>query len=161
MEIDIIDFLDEQYATLTEGQILEIREAQEKKNALTAKLEKNLQAEKERLIENGTFRSGIWPLIKAKMQEEYEKEVEWMRETLLFYLRFTGMPNAENVPYKVDYSLSYKDRAQIVKEYYMSAYDDAYERINAFKADDFVCSYIGEYYKPLYDYILEKTWVDA
>ena len=55
MEIDIITYTDKQYAALTEEQILQVKEAQLEKNRLTAKLQENLQKEKERLVENGTL----------------------------------------------------------------------------------------------------------
>ena len=60
MEIDIITFTDEQYATLTETQLQEVYKAQEKKDKLTWKLEEEKREEKHRLLKNGTFVSGIW-----------------------------------------------------------------------------------------------------
>lgn len=155
MEIDIISYTDDQFAALSEEQILQVREAQLKKNELERALEEDLQKEKDRLVENGMISSGIWPLLEAKLREECEEEVEWIRDSLLFYLRFTPSTEVESVPYLVDYSLSYEEREAIVRSYYMNEITDPAERFELYKADEFARTYIGEYYKPLYDYILE------
>ena len=43
MEIDIITFTDEQYATLTETQLQEVYKAQEKKDKLLSELETQIK----------------------------------------------------------------------------------------------------------------------
>jgi hypothetical protein len=160
MEIDIITYTDKQYAALTEEQILQVKEAQLDKNRLTAKLQENLQKEKERLVENGTLLSDMWPLIQTKLRAEYEQEVEAVRDALLFYLRFSTKveeTEATDAPYEVDYSLEYPDRYYAVRDYYMNTYTNASERFNTFKADEVAPQYLGEYYRTLYDYLLEKV----
>ena len=59
MTIDIINYTDEQFAELTEEQILEVEEAQLRKNRLTARLEEDKKREKYRLLEAGVFRSPV------------------------------------------------------------------------------------------------------
>ena len=88
MTIDIITFTDEQFAALSEAQIQEIKNVQTEKDELTAALAEKKSKEKYRLLENGIYRSGIYKLIAAKLDEEYNAEVERLREGLLFYLRF-------------------------------------------------------------------------
>ena len=107
MEIDIISFTDEQFAALTEEQLLEVENVQMKKNRLTEDLEEEKRKEKFRLLKAGVFRSGIWTGICDSLDASYEREVEWLRDGLLFYLRFASKPPEEtSAPYEVDYSLS-------------------------------------------------------
>ena len=152
MEIDIISYSPSQYAVLTDEQLLQVKEAQVKKNNLLQKLENQLQAEKERLVENGMIHSGIWATVEKKLRAQCETEVAWVRETLLFYLRYSGAEGVANAPYVVDFSLSETERLEIVKNYYMGAYTDPIERLNAYEKDDVAMKYLAEYYSVLYDY---------
>lgn len=160
MVIDIISYTDEQFAALSEEQILEVKEAQLKKNKLYLKLEENLQKEKAKLSSNGILRSELWTLLHDEMWAQYEAEVELLREGLLFYLRFSSKPSdaeEETTPYEVNYALSDTERFNIVKTYYETAYTDGTERFEAFKADKVAPQYLGELYAPLYDYFLEDA----
>ena len=154
MTIDIISYTDVQYAALTKEQILEVEAAQLKKNRLFIKLEEEKRKEKYRLIENGIFLSKIWELYCEKLQKEYDQEVENIRDSLLFYLRFVG-GGASSAPYTVDYSLKMEDRFQVVRSYYETTYPDAYERYQAFKKDEVAVVYLGELYAPLHDYFYD------
>ena len=160
MKIDIISYTDAQFAALTEEQLLEVKSAQLKKNRLKAALTENLQKEKYRLMNNGILISTIWDIVQWQLNKAYEDEVEALRDALLFYLRFSGKPNEEDIqsaPYEVDYSLSDTERFQVVKTYYESAYTDSAERFDAFKADTVAAQYLGELYAPLYDFFLEQV----
>ena len=156
MEIDIITFTDEQYATLTETQLQEVYKAQEKKDKLTWKLEEEKRAEKHRLVKNGTFASGIWGAYCTRLQERYDQEVTFIREALLFYLRFS-MKTSEDAPYEVNYAYTAVERTKIVKEYYETTYTNASERFEAFKKDTVAAQYLGEMYAPLWDYFYLQT----
>ena len=160
MEIDIISYTDAQFAKLTDEQLLQVKSAQQKKNDLTAKLAKKTAQEKHRLIDNGTFRSGMWELICQELQAEYEAEVNQIREALLFYLRFAVKPEnseTESAPYEVDYSLSDTERFNVVKTYYETTYTNGAERFRVFQDDEIAAQYLGELYAPLYDYFLESA----
>lgn len=155
MEIDIISYSDAQYASLREEQIQEIKSAQVKKNGLTKRMEEEIRTEKARMINNGTFLSPMCDLLLQSIREKYAAEIEWLREGLLFYLRFSSKVSEEEAssnPYPLDYSLSDEERLMVVKEYYMTTYTDGHERFVAFKKDTVVRQYIGELYLPLYDY---------
>ena len=89
MVIDIISYTEDQFAQLPETHIIEIQNAQKKKNRLTRKLEEAKLEEKNKLVENGTFLSGLWEKQCTKLQADYEDEVSAIREALLFYLRYT------------------------------------------------------------------------
>ena len=161
MVIDIISYTDEQFAALTEEQLLKVQQAQLKKNRLKAALIEDLDREQFRLIDNGIFISSIWELAKWKLNRAYQQEVDNVRDALLFYLRFGGKSEnreeEEYAPYTVDYSLSDTERFNIVKDYYQTAYTDGTERFEAFKEDKVAARYLGELYAPLYDYFLEDA----
>lgn len=157
MTIDIINYTEEQFAALSTEKIEEIRNAQLKKNKLTAALEARLKKEKQALIDKGAYPSDVWKKIENKLRAAYASDVQILREGLLFFLHYVAEDGnkgeaGSSVPYTVDYSLSEEDRMLIVKAYYEDTYDDPLERYKAFKADTFVKSYIGELYLPLHDY---------
>ena len=160
MTIDIISYTEEQFAALSAEKIEEIRNAQLKKNKLTAALEARLKKEKQALIDKGTYPSDVWGKIEKKLRAAYADEVQILREGLLFFLHYVaedGKGTTESsAPYTVDYSLSEEERMLIVKEYYETTYTDPVERYAAFKADAFVKVYIGELYLPLHDYFYAK-----
>lgn len=155
MTIDIISYTDAQFAALTEEQILEVQAAQLKKNALDIKLAEDIKREKYHLIDNGTFRSGIWSMVKSELEDAHRLAVENIRDGLIFYLRFSTQQNGTaDAPYPIDYSQTQLERFYVVKDYYMTAYTDPQERFDAFHDDDLAKTYIGEYYASLYDYFL-------
>lgn len=155
MEIDIISYTPMQFSGLTSEQLLQVQEAQMKKNDLLRKLEQQLQKEKEGLIENGMLHTGIWAKMEQKLREQCEEEIGWIRETLLFYLQYSGAEEMVNAPYAVDYTLSIENRLEVVKAYYYQTYSDPLERINAYAKDKVAMQYLGEVYSLLYDYMEE------
>lgn len=161
MVIDIISYTDAQFAALSEEQLLEVQSAQIKKNRLDLALEEEKLAEKHRLIDNGTFLSDIWQAYCTKLQTRHDTEVEILRESLLFYLRFSAKPETSDAGYTVDYSLAMEERFAIVKQYYETQYADADKRFEAFNADKVAVSYLGELYAPLYDYFLASRQENA
>lgn len=156
MTVDIISFTSEQYARLSDEQLLQVRSAQSKKNRLDNELAAAKEAEKYRLIKNGVFLSEIWERYCAKLQQEYEQELESLRQGLLFYLQYSKSASAD-APYEVDYNSTAEERFNVVKAYYETTYTDGAERFEAFKADEFALSYLGELYALLYDYFLERS----
>lgn len=58
MEIDIISYTDEQFASMTDEQILEVENVQLKKNRLTERLKEKKRGEKFRLLKAGVFPFG-------------------------------------------------------------------------------------------------------
>lgn len=152
MEIDIISYTPAQFSMLTDEQLLQVKEAQVKKNELLHKLDEALQREKERLVDNNMIHSGIWSRVEQKLRAECDEEVAWLRDTLLFYLRYSGANSVISAPYEVDFSLPTVDRMMIVKDYYEATYTDAIERLKAYEKDEVAMRYLEEYYAMLYDY---------
>ena len=158
MEIDVITFTDEQFASLTPEQIVEVKEVQLKKNKLVRALAKAKSKAKYDLVKRGIFLGSSYEKVCKQLQAACDEEVENLREGLLFYLRFSARDEAEEeAPYNVDYSLEYRDRISIVREYYETQYTDPVERIKAFKEDKVALSYLGEFYGSLY----EEYYYDA
>ena len=157
MKIDIISYTDTQYAALTEEQIQEIKAAQLEKNRLESALAEAKLKEKHRLIERGIFLSGIWDAYQAKLQAEYDQKIESLRDSLLFYLRFSTKPDAYGTGYTVDYNLSVEERFAIVRQYYENKYTDVSERFEAFEKDKVAVVYLEDLYSALYDYFLEES----
>ena len=153
MTIDVINYTEEQFAKLNSEQLLQVSKVQTSKNRLLRRLEEKKLSEKYRLVKAGIFRSGIWEKICERLQNEYDAEVEMLRDGLLFYLQYSGQQQG-GVGYTVDYSLSVADRTVIVKEYYIRTYDDVNERFEAFKNDPIAPSYLCEAYSALYQWFL-------
>lgn len=156
MNIDIISYTAEQFAALTEGQLQEIRLAQSEKDELTAALEKGKEREYYRILRNGMARSKLYEQACERLQAEYEREVERIRNGLVFYLQYSCRGNdtsADSAPYIVNYALPYEERYAIVRDYYMNAYTDGAERFEAFRLDVFASNYLGEYYGTLSAYL--------
>ena len=155
MKIDIITYTDAQYAKLSQEQILKVEETQIKKNNLDRKLAEDMAEEKNRLVKRGIFLSRIWELYCARLQEQYEEEVTALRESLLFYLRFSSRPDSskeESSPYPLDYSLDMEARFYVVRDYYLETYSDPVVRFDKFREDTVAPVYLGEYYAPLHDF---------
>ena len=157
MTIDIISYTDEQFAKLTPEQLLEVQSAQLKKERLKARLEEAKAKQKNELLAQGVFRSHIFALCKEKLEKQYELEVENLRDSLLFYLRFASKPENGTAGYPLDYSLSIPERYEVVRDYYMNKYADPNERFNEFKADEPAKVYLSEAYSTLYAYL--KTFI--
>ena len=157
MEIDIINYTAEQYAQLTDEQLLKVQEAQMKKNRLQGNLEKNLQKKKDALIKNRMFSSSIFSMMETTMREDCEEEIEMVRQSLLFYLHYSAKAVIGEAPYMVNYALSDTERFEIVKTYYETTYTDGKLRFEAFSKDTIAKAYLGELYAPLYHYFLDFT----
>ena len=157
MTIDIISFTDEQFALLSETQIQEVKSVQAQKDKLTNALSGAKKKEKFRLLKQGIFRSAVYELICAALDAEYAVKIEKLKDSLLFYLRFStkvDIDESESSPYTVDYSLTYQERFNVVKAYYLDAYSDSTERFETFKLDKIAPNYLGEFYSTMHDYLM-------
>ena len=158
MTIDIISYTSEQFAALTPEQLLEVKSAQLKKNKLLRKRDNEMEQEKHRLLDKGTFLSPVWGLYCEKLTAQYDEEITQIRDALLFYLQYGSRADAETeegAPYLVDYSLPIPDRVTIVKEYYETTYNKNWELIlEKFDEDKVAVVYLGEYYARLRDHFI-------
>ena len=159
MEIDIINYTAEQFSLLSAEQLLEVKSAQLKKNRLIRQMSDELVKEKAKLVKNGSYYSGLWTEIEKAVREKYDAEVEWVRDSLLFYLHYSRRTDAgASAPYTVDYSLSEEERLAIVRAYYEGpAYTDDQKRYQDFLNDPVVKEYLGEEYSGLRAYYYDLT----
>ena len=159
MEIDIISFTDEQYARLSDEQLLQVKDVQQKKNKLLRRLEEAKAVEKYRMIKDGIYLGCSYDEVCRQLQAVYEEEVGALRDGLLFYLRFSVRgEEGQDGPYLVDYSLSYLERIQIVRDYYETTYTDPEQRLQQFRGDVVALDYLGEYYASLYDLYYSQAY---
>lgn len=157
MTINIISYTDAQMAALSNEQLMQVMQAQIEKERMYEKLQEDLRAVDAETIDKGVFHSTLRAQKRQKLETDYEKEVERLRDGLLFFLRYSYRPGTPSVGYEVDYSLSDAERVEVVKNYYDTTYDDPLERLNAFEEDDVAKQYLGEYYSPLYYYFHDAT----
>ena len=155
MEIDIIDYTEERLEAMSKKRFSRVLKAQLKKNRLLRDFEEKLEKERNRLISNGSFVSELFNLTEDKLYQACIEEIEVVKAELEVYLLETaGEDGSGGNPYLVDFTLSPVERMNIVKGYYLNAFVDAQERLDAFKADNVAKEYLGEYYASLYDYFL-------
>ncbi len=157
MEFDIIEMTEEELLALSTVQMRLLRTAQQDKNELTSELERDKQTFYNIVLSAGMLNSSLYTDKCAELDAEYEKHVEILKDNLVYNLSL-NVPTAdddkpsgggdEEPGYIVDYSLSYLDRYQIVRNYYMSI-PDAAERLNLFMADTTAQNYLGQYYYTL------------
>lgn len=154
MVIDIIDYREEQYAELSDAQLLEIRDAQQKKNARIMKMYEDMRKLKQRAVDNGTYYSRSYVHENIQLQEDCDGDILQIKEELVFYLQYTS--RLESVPglgYTLDYSLSTVERYHQVRTYYEEAYSDPKDAYEAFKEDKIARTYLCDTYAALADYL--------
>ena len=158
MVIDIIDYKEEQYAELTDSQILEIRDAQRKKNERIGKMYDEMRALRQKAVNNGMRYSRAFELEYVQLQEDCDADIWRIKEDLMFYLLYASrLEDVQGSEYPLDYSLPVEERCNAVKGYYLDMYSDAQERFQAFQKDKIARTYLCDTYASLLDYF----WLQA
>ncbi len=155
MTFDIIELTDDELEQLTAIQMQLLRTAQKKKNELVRGMQKDLEMFRLLIMGNGFSYSDIYAHKQADLQAELDYQVEILKEQLLYSMSLNEpLPDIdsdqEKVGYIVDYSLSYTDRYNIVRAYYL-AIENPVERMNLYANDDVAKRYLGSYYTTLYN----------
>ena len=162
MVVDILDYTDEQLDSLSQKQRLLVYTAQAKKNRLENKLKDDIKKEWDNVLKNGTFHSPIYKKAKEELEKRYNMEVEILKEKLRFDLvceeSSGGSDSVTDVPYVVDYELTYDERYIIVRDYYVNNYASPMDGYNAFLLDDFAVAYLGDLYSTLFDYLYLRAY---
>ena len=160
MVIDIIDYKEGQYAELTDAQILEIRDAQRKKNERIGKLYEEMRALRQKAVDNGMRYSRSYELEHVQLQEDCDADIARIKDDLLFYLQYASrVEDVQDNGYPLDYSLSLSDRVVVVKEYYQETYSDAKARFEAFEKDKIAMTYLCDTYASLLDYFWSLAYL--
>lgn len=155
MEFDVINLTEEEIAKLTTVQMQLLRTAQKKKNELVRKNAQDLALFKKLVYTNGMKDSSLLEQKRAELNGQLEYEIGIIAEQLNYSIKLNEpLPDTgegdESVGYIVDYSLSYTDRYNIVRDYYLAIPDPA-ERMALYTADDTAKKYLGSYYSTLYN----------
>lgn len=160
MVIDIIEITEPEMNRLTADKRKLIRTAQKKKNVLIYKAERQLENYRIKLLTAGMKYSSLYDSKKAELDAEVYRQIEILADDLNFELnkdKFmsggTGIDG--DYGYLVDYSLSYEERYNIVRAYYL-AIADVDERKRRYNADDVAKAYLGTYYGILYNVIATR-----
>ena len=164
MEFDIIDITEEEVKGLAVVQQKLLRTAQQKKNELQHKLDQQIEEYRWLLYINGTHKSSLLNSVEDELLEEFEYQVEILREQLLFNMNLkepthegeTGGSGSDTSGYVVDYELSYLERYIEVRDYYL-AIPDPDERIALLAADEVAQDYLGTFYNTLFNYLVSFT----
>lgn len=164
MDIDIINITAAELAEMTVMEQKLIRTAQQKKNELLHKKQKNVEEYTQLIRSNNSYNASIWLHYQDMLNEEYTYQVELLREQLMYNLSVheptsgeeTGGSGSDNTGYAVDYELSYIERYIEVRDYYM-AIPDPNERLTLLAADTVAQKYLGTYYSTLFNYVASFT----
>lgn len=167
MTFDILDISSEEVNALTVIQLKLLRTAQQKKDALYHTLENDLLTYKLLTLTNGAQNSSLYEDKKKELCDEYDYQVEILREQLVFNMSLqeptndgetgdNGNDNEETSGYVVDYELSYLERYIAVRDYYMTI-EDPNERLALYASDTVAVNYLSSYYNTLYNYLASFT----
>lgn len=163
MTFDIIEISEEELGILEILQLKMLRTAQQKKDELHHKLQKTLREYKKLLLQNGITDSSLYDSYAKEQTEEYEYQVEILREQLIFNMSLREPTSSEDTGdssqkmdyvYVVDYELSYVERYIIVRDYYLSI-PDYNEMIALYQKDEVAKQYLTPvYYNSLFTYFI-------
>lgn len=164
MIFDIIDISQQEADELEIVQLKLLRTAQQKKNELEVKLKTELEEYRIITYNNGVQNSSLYTEYEKEARAEYERQVEVIREQLLFNMSLkepttddeTGDSGNDGTGYLVDYSLTYLERYIQVRDYYMTI-PDPVERLALYRVDEVAMKYLASYYNTLYDYLIQFT----
>ncbi|MDE6442554.1 MAG: hypothetical protein K2L12_07395 [Clostridia bacterium] len=161
MQYDIIPITQTELKSLTVVQTKMLRTAQQKKDELYRKAEKELASFSEIIMGSGMVNSSLYEAKKTELENECKYQSDILADNLIYNMSLNepttgddiggdGNETGEQTGYIVDYSLSYNERYVIVRNYYLSI-QDRNERMSLYMADDTAKKYLASYYSTLYD----------
>ena len=159
MQFDIIPVTGTEVGKLSTAQLRLLRDAQNKKNELLIKAERELKAFSLSVMGAGMAYSSLIESKRRELDEEVWRKCAVIADDLLFDISAIGQSSeggggsggdATQTEYRVDYSLSYSERYVIVRDYYLRI-KDVSERMTKYASDEVAKKYLGTYYKTLYN----------
>lgn len=139
-----------------------IAEANEDSEQAKKAYEREVLSARFAALANRTYRSDVLERALAALQTDYDARVRKIQSELDESLEALyaegeepsgGDEGPTEAPYEVDYSLPYRERYIIVKNYYMSL-PDRNAAIDALEADETAKAYLGDYYTYLMELLL-------
>lgn len=157
MEYDIINITGTELAALTVVQTRLLRTAQQKKNELYRKVEKELAAFRAFVLTSGMKNSSLIEDKRRELEAEAKYQTDILADNLIYNMSLnepggdSGEEGGdESAGYIVDYTLSYNERYVIVRDFYL-AIADPDERMALYAADETAKKYLASYYSTLYN----------
>lgn len=159
MKFDILDIPQEELNGLSVVQMKMLRTAQQKKDELVRKAQKQLEIFTGAAYSNGMENSTLLKSKRQDAQEELDFQIAVLTDNLVYNMSLNeptsggdmgGEGGDEGAGYIVDYSLSYSERYVLVRDYYLSI-ENADERMALYSADDTAKKYLSGYYSTLYN----------
>lgn len=152
MKFDIIKITDEELKNFSVAKMKLLRSAQQKKDELARKAEREIQSFCEKAYTAGMKNSTLIDDKKSEIYEELNYRVAILADNLIYGLSLCNDPagDGEKAEYTVDYSLSYNERYIIVRDYYLKI-TDRETRMAKYSADEVAKQYLGTYYGTLYN----------
>ena len=159
MKYDIINLTETELKALTVVQTKLLRTAQQKKDELYHKAEKELKAFRAVALTSGMKNSSLIDAKWNELKSELDFQVAVLADNLIYNMSLNEPTTGgdlgdeggdESAGYIVDYSLTYNERYIIVRDYYL-AISDHDERMALYLADDVAKKYLESYYTTLYN----------
>lgn len=151
MAYNVISLTGSELSTLTKEQMNLLIQAQNKKDELARKMQKQLEIFTEQAYSNGLKNSSLIDSKKQYLNAEFKKACIVLADDLLIAMSLENPPPTAptDVGYEVNYSLPPITRYRAVKEFYLSK--PLQERLELFKNDAVAAPYLGTYYSLLQD----------
>ena len=159
MQFDIIDITPEEIEKLSVVQMKMLRTAQQKKDELYRKADKDISMFRAIVMTAGMKNSTLLDAKKAETKAELDYQIAVLADNLIYNMSLNeptdggdigGGEGDEGAGYIVDYTLSYNERYVIVRDYYRAILDPE-ERMALYAADETAKKYLSSYYSTLYN----------
>jgi len=159
MRFDIIDITEDRLKELSVVQMKMLRTAQQKKDELVRKFEKELNMFRAVVFTSGMKNSTLIEDKDRELRDELGYQTALLADNLIYNMSLNEPSNGGNIGgdggdeeagYIVDYTLTYNERYIIVRDYYL-AITDPDERMALYAADETAKKYLSSYYTTLYN----------
>lgn len=159
MQFDIIDITEDRLKELSVVQMKMLRTAQQKKDELVRKFEKELNMFRAVVFTSGMKNSTLIEDKDRELRDELGYQTALLADNLIYNMSLNepssggdigGDGGDEEAGYIVDYTLTYNERYIIVRDYYL-AITDPDERMALYAADETAKKYLSSYYTTLYN----------
>lgn len=159
MTYDIINLTETEIKALTVVQTKMLRTAQQKKDELYYKAEKELESYRAIVFTSGMKNSNLIEMKERELQDDLDFQTARLADNLIYNMSLNepttgedlgGDGGDESAGYIVDYTLTYNERYVIVRDYYL-AISDPDERMALYAEDEVAKQYLASYYSTLYN----------